>query len=143
MLNTKRRRITVGMMKEFKAFALRGNVMDMAVGIVIGAAFAAIVASVVADVIMPPVGILLGGVDFTTLGVTLKEATPDAEAVVLKYGMFIQAVVNFLIIALAVFTVVKGINSLKKKEKAAPAPVPVPTNEEKLLAEIRDLLKKN
>lgn len=133
----------MGMMKEFKAFAMRGNVMDMAVGIVIGAAFAAIVASAVADVIMPPVGLLLGGVDFSTLGVTLKDATPDAEAVVLKYGLFIQAVVNFLIIALAVFIAVKGINSLKRKEKVAPAPLPVPTNEEKLLAEIRDILKKN
>jgi len=132
----------MGMMKEFKTFALKGNVMDMAVGIVIGAAFGAIVASFVADVIMPPIGLLLGGVDFTTLGVTLREATADTEAVVLGYGAFIQTAVNFVIIALAVFVAVKGINSMEKKEEAAPAAPPAPSNEEKLLAEIRDLLKK-
>lgn len=132
----------MGMVKEFKTFALKGNVMDMAVGIIIGAAFGAIVASFVADVIMPPIGLLIGGVDFTTLGITLKEATPDAEAVVLKYGMFMQTVVNFFIIAVAVFIAVKGVNTLKRKEEAAPAAPPAPSNEEKLLAEIRDLLKK-
>lgn len=131
------------MMKEFKAFALRGNVMDMAVGIVIGAAFGAIVASFVADVIMPPIGLLLGGVDFSTLGVTLQDATAETDAVVLRYGAFIQTAVNFLIIALAVFVAVKGINSMKKKEEAAPAAPPAPTNEEKLLSEIRDLLKRD
>lgn len=133
----------MGMMKEFKAFALRGNVMDMAVGIVIGAAFGAIVASFVADVIMPPIGLLLGGVDFSTLGVTLQDATAETDAVVLRYGAFIQTAVNFLIIALAVFVAVKGINSMKKKEEAAPAAPPAPTNEEKLLSEIRDLLKRD
>jgi len=132
----------MGMAKEFKTFALKGNVIDMAVGIVIGVAFGAIVASFVADVIMPPIGLLIGGVDFTTLGITLKGATPDAEAVVLKYGMFIQTVVNFFIIALAVFIAVKGINNLNRKEKVAPAAPPAPSNEEKLLMEIRDLLKK-
>ena len=131
----------MGMMKEFKTFALKGNVMDMAVGIVIGAAFGAMVASFVADVIMPPIGILLGGVDFSSLGVTLQEATADSEAVVLKYGVFIQTIVNFFIIALAVFVAVKGINTMKKKEAAAPAAPPAPSNEEKLLAEIRDILK--
>jgi len=131
----------MGMMKEFKTFALKGNVMDMAVGIVIGAAFGAIVASFVADVIMPPIGLLIGGVDFSSLGVTLREATVDSEAVVLKYGVFIQTLVNFIIIALAVFIAVKGINSMKKKEEAAPPAPPAPSNEEKLLAEIRDLLK--
>ena len=131
----------MGMMKEFKTFALKGNVMDMAVGIVIGAAFGAIVASFVADVIMPPIGLLLGGVDFNSLGVILSEATVDSEAVVLKYGFFIQTLVNFIIIALAVFVAVKGINSMKKKEEAAPSAPPAPSNEEKLLAEIRDLLQ--
>ncbi len=131
----------MGMMKEFKTFALKGNVMDMAVGIVIGAAFGAIVASFVADVIMPPIGLLLGGVDFNSLGVILSEATVDSEAVVLKYGVFIQTLVNFIIIALAVFVAVKGINSMKKKEEAAPSAPPAPSNEEKLLAEIRDLLQ--
>jgi len=136
----------MGMMKEFKTFALKGNVMDMAVGIVIGAAFGAIVASFVADVIMPPIGLLLGGVDFNSLGVILSEAMPiqyvsSSEAVVLKYGVFIQTLVNFIIIALAVFVAVKGINSMKKKEEAAPSAPPAPSNEEKLLAEIRDLLQ--
>jgi len=131
----------MGMMKEFKTFAMKGNVMDMAVGIVIGAAFGAIVASFVADVIMPPIGLLLGGVDFNSLGVTLSEATADSEAVVLKYGVFIQTLVNFIIIALAVFIAVKGINSMKKKEETAPSAPPAPSNEEKLLAEIRDLLQ--
>lgn len=130
------------MMKEFKEFAVKGNVIDMAVGIVIGVAFGAIIASFVADVIMPPVGLLLGGMEFSNLAITLQEATPDAEAVMLNYGMFIQTLVNFVIIALAIFMVVKGINASKEKEEAAPVAPPEPTKEEKLLTEIRDILNR-
>jgi large conductance mechanosensitive channel len=131
----------MSMMKEFKAFAMRGNVIDMAVGIVIGAAFGKIVASLVADVIMPPIGILLGGVDFSSLTLVIKEATDVAEAVTIKYGVFINTIVQFIIVAFAIFMVIKGINSMKKKEEAAPAAPPKPSNEEVLLAEIRDALK--
>ena len=131
----------MSMMKEFKAFAMRGNVIDMAVGIVIGAAFGKIVASLVADVIMPPIGILLGGVDFSSLTLVIKEATDVAEAVTIKYGVFINTIVQFLIVAFAIFMVIKGINSMKKKEEAAPAAPPKPSNEEVLLTEIRDALK--
>ena len=131
----------MGMMKEFKAFAMRGNVIDMAVGIVIGGAFGKIVSSFVADVIMPPIGILLGNVNFSELAVVLKEATLDAAAVTINYGKFIQTVVDFVIIAFAIFMVVKGMNSMKKKEEAAPAEPPPPPKEEVLLTEIRDLLK--
>lgn len=135
----------MSMVKEFKAFAMRGNVVDMAVGIVIGAAFGKIVSSFVADVIMPPLGMLLGSVNFTELVVTLKAANPELElaAVTLNYGKFVQTVVDFVIVAFAIFMVVKGMNSLKKKEAVAPTLPPEPSNEEKLLAEIRDLLKKN
>lgn len=129
----------MGFTKEFKAFAMRGNVMDMAVGIVIGAAFGKIVTSLVNDVIMPPIGMLLGGVDFSSLGVTLKAAGESAPAVVLKYGIFINAIIDFLIVAFAIFLVIKGINAMKKKQEAAPASPPV---QETLLREIRDLLKK-
>ncbi len=138
----------MGMLKEFKDFAMRGNVIDMAVGIVIGGAFGKIVSSFVADVIMPPLGILIGGVDFTDLKITLKDAVIDAsgavasEMVSINYGNFIQTTVDFIIIAFAIFMVVKGMNSLKKKEVAAPAAPPAPTKEEVLLTEIRDLLKK-
>jgi large conductance mechanosensitive channel len=131
----------MSMMKEFKAFAMRGNVIDMAVGIVIGAAFGKIVASLVADVIMPPIGILLGGVDFSSLTLVIKEATDVAEAVTIKYGVFINTIVQFIIVAFAIFMVIKGINSMKKKEEAAPAAPPKPSNEEVLLTEIRDALK--
>ena len=131
----------MSMMKEFKAFAMRGNVIDMAVGIVIGAAFGKIVASLVADVIMPPIGILLGGVDFSSLTLVIKEATDVAEAVTIKYGVFFNTIIQFIIIAFAIFMVIKGINSMKKKEEAAPAAPPKPSNEEVLLAEIRDALK--
>jgi len=136
------------MLKEFKDFAMRGNVIDMAVGIVIGGAFGKIVSSFVADVIMPPLGILIGGVDFTDLKITLKDAVIDvsgavtSEMVSINYGSFIQTTVDFIIIAFAIFLVVKGMNSLKKKEVAAPAAPPAPTKEEVLLTEIRDLLKK-
>lgn len=132
----------MGMIKEFKEFAMRGNVVDLAVGVIIGGAFGKIVSSLVGDVIMPPIGVLLGGVNFSDLSITIKEASEGAEAVVIKYGAFIQTVIDFLIIAFVIFVVIKGMNSLKKKEEAAPAAPPAPSNEEKLLAEIRDLLKK-
>ena len=138
----------MGMVKEFKEFAMRGNVMDMAIGIIIGGAFGKIVSSFVADVIMPPLGILIGGVDFTALKLTLKDAVVDAtgsvtaEAVSINYGNFIQTTVDFIIIAFAIFMVIKGMNSLKKKEEEAPAAPPAPSKEEVLLTEIRDLLKK-
>ncbi|MBN2055447.1 large-conductance mechanosensitive channel protein MscL [bacterium] len=132
------------MMKEFKEFAMRGNVVDMAVGIVIGGAFGKIVSSLVADVIMPPLGMLLGKVNFADLAVTLKQAGGEVAAVTLNYGKFIQTVVDFVIIAFAIFMVIKGMNSLKKKEAApaAPAAPPPPSKEEVLLAEIRDILKR-
>lgn len=136
---------------EFKAFALKGNVMDMAVGVIIGGAFGKIVTSVVSNVIMPPIGLLVGGVDFTDLKITLKDAVPATdtteaiEAVTLNYGQFLQDVFDFLIIAFCIFLMVKGIARLtakKEEEKPAePAPAPEPSAEEKLLAEIRDLLK--
>ena len=131
----------MGMMAEFKKFAMRGNVVDMAVGIVIGAAFGKIVSSLVKDILMPPIGILMGGVDFSNLAVVLKEATEEAEAVTLNYGVFIQTVVDFVIIAFAIFMVVKLMNNLKKKEEAAPAAPPKPSAEVELLTEIRDALK--
>lgn len=132
----------MSMMSEFKDFAMRGNVVDMAVGIIIGAAFGKIVSSFVADVIMPPIGVLIGGVDFTNLAVTIQDATAEAEAVTIKYGAFIQTVFDFLIVAFAIFMAIKFMNSLKKKEEEAPAAPPEPSSEEKLLTEIRDLLKK-
>ena len=132
----------MGMMKEFKEFAVKGNVIDMAVGIVIGAAFGKIVSSFVADVIMPPIGVLVGGINFSNLAFTIKEAAGDIPAVVVSYGKFIQTAVDFTIIAFAIFMVIKGINSLKRKEEEAPAAPPEPTKEEVLLTEIRDLLKK-
>lgn len=137
------------LMTEFKAFAMRGNVVDMAVGIIIGGAFGKIVSSVVADVIMPPIGLLLGGVKFTDLKIELKPAVLDAAgavqtaAVSINYGNFLQTTVDFLIIAFAIFMMIKAMNSLKKKEEApveAPAPPP-PSKEEVLLTEIRDILK--
>jgi len=129
---------------EFKAFAMKGNVVDMAVGIIIGAAFGKIVSSMVGDIIMPPLGLLIGGVNFTDLKVILKAATEAHPAVTWNYGNFLQVTFDFLIVAFSVFMVIKAINSAKKKEEAVPAtppPPPVPTVEEKLLIEIRDLLK--
>lgn len=129
---------------EFKAFALKGNVMDMAVGVIIGGAFGKIVTSVVNNVIMPPIGVITGGVDFTDLKCVIKEAEGEAEAVTINYGQFIQDVVDFLIIAFCIFLMVKFVARLtrKKEEKpAAPAPAPQPSAEEKLLTEIRDLVK--
>ncbi|MDF2179978.1 large-conductance mechanosensitive channel protein MscL [Aliiglaciecola sp. CAU 1673] len=131
----------MGMMNEFKQFAVKGNVVDMAVGIIIGAAFGKIVTALVSGVIMPPIGVLLGGVDFSDLAFVIKEAAGDAPAVVISYGAFIQTVVDFTIIAFAIFMLVRGINSLKKKEEQAPKAPPGPSAEQVLLTEIRDLLK--
>jgi len=134
----------VSLMKEFKEFAVKGNVMDMAVGIIVGAAFGKIVSSFVGDVVMPPIGVMLGGVNFTDLAVILKEAVGEQAAVTLNYGKFLQTIIDFLIVAAAVFVAVKTINSLKKKEEEAPAEPeaePEPSKEELLLTEIRDLLK--
>ena len=132
----------MGMIKEFKEFAMKGNVMDMAIGIIIGAAFGKIISSFVGDVLMPPIGALLGGVDFSTLSWVIKEATETAETVTINYGMFINTVVDFLIVAFAIFMVVKGMNNAKKKEEEKPAAPPKPSKEEVLLTEIRDALKK-
>lgn len=133
----------MSMMKEFRDFAMRGNVVDMAVGIVIGGAFGKIVSSFVNDVLMPPIGMAIGGVDFSELAITLKEASGDVAAVTVNYGSFIQTVLDFVIIAFAIFMVVKGMNNLKKKEEEAPKEPPKPSVEEELLTEIRDLLKKD
>ena len=130
------------MLEEFKQFAMRGNVMDMAIGIIIGAAFGKIVSSLVGDVIMPPIGLLLGGVDFSSLAWTIKEGSEGVEPVLLKYGIFINTIIDFIIIAFAIFIVVKGINSMRKKEEEKPAAPPAPSKEEVLLAEIRDELRK-
>lgn len=135
----------MSMVSEFKEFAMRGNVVDMAVGIVIGGAFGKIVSSFVADVLMPPLGLMLGGMDFSDLAVTLQAATAEAEAVQLKYGVFVQTVVDFLIIAFAIFLVVKGMNTamdkMKKEEEEKPAEPPKPSKEEVLLTEILDALR--
>lgn len=138
------------MLKEFKEFAVKGNVVDLAVAVIIGGAFGKIVSSFVNDIVMPPIGILIGGVDFKDLNIVLKDATTDAAgeaiaAVTLNYGMFIQNVIDFAIIAFVIFLAIKGINNLSKKKEEAPAPPPpppAPTASEKLLEEIRDLLKK-
>ena len=132
----------MSMMKEFRDFAMRGNVVDMAVGIVIGAAFGKIITAFVNGVLMPPIGLLVGGVDFSELSMILQEASGDVAAVTLNYGAFIQTVVDFIIIAFAIFMVVKAMNKMKKKEEAKPAAPPKPSAEENLLTEIRDLLKK-
>jgi large conductance mechanosensitive channel len=135
------------LIQEFKQFAVKGNMIDMAVGIIIGGAFGKIVSSLVNDVLMPPLGLLIGGVDFTDLKATLKQASVNElgeaiPAVTLNYGTFIQTAIDFLIIALVVFMLIKAINSLKKKEEVAPAAPPAPTKDQVLLTEIRDLLKK-
>ena len=128
----------MGLIKEFKEFAMKGNVMDMAVGVIIGGAFGKIVSSLVDDVLMPAIGMLTGNVDFTNL--TAKIGTGE-DAAVLKYGVFIQNVVDFLIVALCIFFIIKLMNKVIKKKEEEPAPAPEPSNEEKLLGEIRDLLK--
>lgn len=140
----------MGLISEFKDFASKGNVLDLAVGIIIGGEFGKIVSSLVSDVLMPPLGLIIGGVNFTSIKIPIKAAVIDAagkiteEAVSVNIGNFFQAVFNFIIIAFAVFMIVKAANNMnKKKAEAAPAPAPpAPSNEEKLLAEIRDLLKK-
>ena len=130
------------MLQEFKKFAIKGNVMDMAVGVIIGAAFGKIVSSAVSDIIMPPIGILLGGVDFSKLAITLKKATETAEAVTINYGVFANAVIDFVIIAFVIFIVIKQINRLKTKEEEKPAEPAAPPEDILLLREIRDSLKK-
>jgi len=125
---------------EFKSFIKRGNVIDLAVGIIIGAAFGKIVSSFVNDVMMPPIGLLLGGLDFSEFALVLREASGDIPAVTIKYGTFINMVIDFLIVAFAVFMVVKVVNKLKREEEAKPAP-PKVTKEAELLGEIRDILK--
>ena len=132
----------MSMMSEFKTFAMRGNVIDMAVGIVIGGAFGKIVSSFVSDVLMPPIGMLMGGVNFSDLAIILKEASGEVAAVTINYGSFIQTVLDFIIIAFAIFMVIKAMNNMKKKEEAAPAEPAKPSAEVELLTEIRDSLKK-
>jgi large conductance mechanosensitive channel len=136
----------MSLIKEFKDFAMRGNVVDMAVGIIIGGAFGKIVTSIVNDIIMPPIGMLVGGVDFKDLKYVLQDASVadgvEVAAVSINYGNFIQTTFDFIIIAFAIFMVIKGMNKMKKKEVEAPAAPPAPSAEEKLLTEIRDLLKK-
>lgn len=127
---------------EFKSFIMRGNVVDMAVGVIVGGAFGKIVSSLVSDIIMPPIGVLLGGVNFTDLRFVLREAVGDVAAVSINYGVFLQTILDFLIIAAAIFFALKGFSKLRsKKEEGVPEAPPVPTKEETLLTEIRDLLK--
>ena len=128
-------------LQEFREFAIKGNVVDMAVGIIIGAAFGKIVSSLVSDVVTPPLGYVIGGVDFTKLAVTLPAITEGAEAVTIRYGAFLQTVFDFAIVAFAIFLLIKLINRVRRKEEAAPAPPAPPPREEVLLEEIRDLLK--
>ncbi|HVP30934.1 MAG TPA: large-conductance mechanosensitive channel protein MscL [Myxococcota bacterium] len=132
----------MGFFQEFKDFAMRGNVVDLAVGVVVGAAFGKVTGSFVNDVLMPPIGLLLGGVDFSNLAVTLSGPEGDKPAVLLKYGVFINTIIDFLIVAFAIFLVVKGMNTLmRRKAEAPPPPPPAPTREEVLLTEIRDALR--
>jgi large conductance mechanosensitive channel len=137
----------MGILSEFRQFAMRGNVVDLAVGVIIGGAFGKIVSSFVADVLMPPIGVLLGGTDFPSLKIILKAKVMEADkvvsqAVTINYGNFIQVAIDFIIIAFSIFMMIKLMNSLNKKEIPAPAAPAEPSNEEKLLTEIRDLLKK-
>lgn len=135
----------MSLLKEFREFAIRGNVIDLAVAVIIGAAFGKIVSSFVGDIVMPPLGVLVGGVNFSDLAVTLKAAEGDTPAVLLAYGKFLQTIFDFIIVAFAVMMAIKGINALKRApapEPEAPAAAPEPSAEEKLLAEIRDLLKR-
>jgi len=134
------------MIKEFQKFIMRGNVLDLAVAVIIGGAFGKIVSSLVNDLLMPPIGLMLGGVNFSDLAITLKEAVVEngeviADAVSVRYGVFLQTVIDFLLVAFAIFMVIKAYNSMKKKEEEAPAAPPAPSAEETLLTEIRDLLK--
>jgi len=129
------------MLQEFKKFIMKGNILDLAVAVIIGGAFKTIVSSFVKDIIMPPIGLALGGVDFTDLAFVLKEAEGEAAAVTINYGIFTQAIIDFLIIAFVIFMVIKGYNKMQKKKEEEPAAPPAPSNEEVLLGEIRDLLK--
>ncbi len=131
----------MSLIQEFKSFAMRGNVIDMAVGIIVGAAFGKVVSSFVDNIVMPPLGLLIGGVDFSDLAVVLREAEGDLAAVTLGYGAFIQSIVDFLIIAAAIFVAIKVMNSLKREEEAAAAEPAGPSTEEVLLTDIRDLLR--
>ena len=137
------------MLKEFKEFAVKGNMIDLAVGIIIGVAFGKIIASLVSDLIMPPIGLLLGGMNFTDIHITMKDAVIDPvsgkilkEAVNLRIGNFIQTLVDFTIIAFSIFMIVKAISTMNRKKEQAPPPPPGPTKDQELLTEIRDLLKK-
>ncbi len=132
----------MGFFSEFKEFASKGNVVDLAVGVIIGGAFGKIVGSMVNDILMPPIGMILSNIDFKELTLPLTEQVGNNPAVAIKYGMFIQNIIEFVIVAFCVFLVVKGMNSLKRKKEEAPIAPPEPSNEEKLLTEIRDLLKK-
>lgn len=134
--------MSMKMLKEFQQFAMRGNVVDMAVGIIIGAAFGKIITSLVEDIIMPPIGYIMGGMDFSNLKLVIKEAADNAPAVAIKYGVFINVVINFTIVAFAMFMLINAMNQLKKKEEAAPSAPPKPSNQELLLTEIRDILKR-
>lgn len=131
----------MSLFKEFRDFAMRGNVVDLAVGVIIGAAFGKIVSSLVADIIMPPLGLLIGGVDFRDFSWTLQPAMGDVPAVVINYGIFLQNIFDFLIVAFAIFLAIKLINKLHRKKEKEPEAAPEPTKEEVLLSEIRDLLK--
>ena len=131
----------MGMLSEFKEFAMKGNVVDMAVGVIIGGAFGKIISSFVEDVIMPPIGLALGGVDFKSLAIILKAAEGKTAAVMLNYGKFIQTIVDFAIVAFVIFMAIKIMNALKKEEAAAPSAPPVPTAQEVLLTEIRDAIR--
>lgn len=136
------------MLKEFREFVMRGNVLDLAVGVIIGGAFGAIVGSLVNDIIMPPIGMILGNVNFTDLFINLSDgeyatlaAAKEAGAATINYGVFLNTIINFLIVAFVIFLVVRTTNNMRRKEEAAPAAPPPPSNQELLLAEIRDLLK--
>jgi large conductance mechanosensitive channel len=131
----------MGVVKEFKTFVMRGNVMDMAVGIIIGVAFGKIITSLVNDILLPPIGMLAGGMDFSHLAVTLKAAAGSAPAVTLRYGLFVNTVIDFLIVAGVIFMMVKGMNALKRKQEEAPAAPPQPPVQEMLLRDIRDILR--
>ena len=134
----------MGLLKEFKSFAMKGNVLDLAIAVIIGGAFGKIVSSLVNDVLMPPLGLLLGNADFSQLKVVLKAAEGEVPAVTMNYGLFVNTVIDFLIVALVVFMVIKAFNKVQKKKEEAPAPAPAPpapSKEEMLLTEIRDILK--
>lgn len=131
----------MGLFKEFKEFAMRGNVVDLAIGIIVGAAFGKIITSFVNDVLMPPIGLLLGKMDFSTMAIVLKDATETTPAVLLKYGVFINTIIDFVIVAFAIFMVVKAMNKMKRKEEEVPPAPALPSKEETLLTEIRDILK--